>query len=221
MSKTAHILAVDAQYLSWAGEGVDLMSGYSIIESLQGALFIGPRPLLEQDERFRQIIPYIVLKQGDRFLGYVRGTEGGEARLHGKISIGAGGHIDLPDIVHGTDENYEPNGNIDLEETLHQASVRELDEELRFMGGDDESSWPEDPPEIRWVGILRDDGDAVGRVHIGVIGIGEIDPGMIVKAGEDCMSDLEFFTAEQLEANKERLEGWSALLLPHLSKIST
>src|SRR3989475_9890731 len=47
----------------------------------------------EQDKRYKQLIPYVLLIFNDRILRYRRGRGGGEARLHGLYSVGIGGHI--------------------------------------------------------------------------------------------------------------------------------
>ena len=81
----------------------ETMSGEEAIVELDAAgVWFGPKPVLEQDESFRQIIPYVVLRCGGNYLTYTRGATGGESRLHAKISMGFGGHVDLPDIK--TDE---------------------------------------------------------------------------------------------------------------------
>lgn len=209
MSKTAHILAVDANNVIFLPTGFHPMGEEEVLDHLTSAgLFIGPRPMLEEDERFRQIIPYIVIKQGPDFLGYVRGTDGGEARLHGKIAIGAGGHIDLADV------RLEPDGSVGLSVTLDLAGSRELEEELVFSYG----GLARLPPKIRWAGLLVDNTDAVGRVHIGVVGVAETE--CEITAKEDCISQLDSFSAEDLAAAEDRLESWSKLLLPHLDKLA-
>ncbi len=206
MSKTAHILAVDAAALpDYIHSGFHPMDEGSIFELLGGSLFVGPRPLLETDERFRQIIPYVVIKQGDEFIGYVRGSGGGEDRLHGKISIGVGGHIDLPDI------EREHDGSINLAQTLGEAADREVDEEI------DANVWF---PQAKWVGLLSDNTDAVGRVHIGVVGLIHIDVGTEITSAEaDTLTKLDAFSLSDLEQNRDRLESWTALLLPHLNDL--
>src|SRR5699024_7470616 len=49
---------------------------------------------MEQDTTYLQPIPYTIIKQGSKYFAYTRLEGGGEARLHGKTSIGAGGHMD-------------------------------------------------------------------------------------------------------------------------------
>src|SRR5688572_33204417 len=53
----------------------------------------------EQDKRFKQLIPYVLLICQDRILRYRRGKGGQETRLHGLFSVGVGG--DISDEDHG------------------------------------------------------------------------------------------------------------------------
>jgi predicted NUDIX family phosphoesterase len=164
----------------------------------EAGVWIGPRSVLEENEEFRQIIPYIVLQYGSRFVRYTRTAAGGEARLHGKTSIGLGGHIDLCDVKTRGQE-------IDLLATLTAAADRELEEEL---GGVE--------CEAReWIGMLVDNESAVGRVHLGIIGLWRL---RALPAGltEDAIGALACCTLDALRADHDRLEGWSAMLLPAL-----
>ena len=56
-----------------------------------------PRPDMELDPSYRQIIPYVAVTRGDEIYATRRLNAGGEARLHGKISLGVGGHIERVD----------------------------------------------------------------------------------------------------------------------------
>lgn len=168
---------------------------------LQAGLWLGPRGVLEETESYRQVIPYIVLQYGDRFIRYTRTPAGGEARLHGRTSIGLGGHIDVADVKARGQE-------IDLLATLETAAERELMEEL---GGVDCESQG-------WIGVLVDNESAVGRVHIGVIGLWRLSrlPGGVV---EDAIGAVSCCALDELWDDSERLEGWSAMLLPTLEAL--
>ena len=57
-----------------------------------------PRPEMEQDPSFKQLIPYVIFRYTDtagvaHVFQYTRGKGQGEGRLHSKRSIGIGGHI--------------------------------------------------------------------------------------------------------------------------------
>ncbi len=52
-----------------------------------------PRDRMERDPAFKQVIPYLVLRDGARYFLMQRTAAGGDARLHGRYSIGVGGHL--------------------------------------------------------------------------------------------------------------------------------
>src|SRR5699024_9333875 len=57
---------------------------------------------MEADPSYKQLISYVLIKseQGDSTLVYRRLGGGGEERLHGLLSIGAGGHRnDVPEVA--------------------------------------------------------------------------------------------------------------------------
>lgn len=173
------------------------------IETLEGAgLWLGPRPVLEETEEFRQIIPYIVLQYGSEFIRYTRTPAGGEARLHGRTSVGLGGHVDLADVETAGEA-------IDLMGTLENAADRELLEEL----GDVECVSKE------WVGLLVENDSAVGRVHIGMIGLWRLHS-LPAGIAEDAIGEVSLNSVSDLQADVDRLETWSTMLLPWLSDVA-
>src|SRR6266704_864085 len=52
----------------------------------------------EQDKRYKQLIPYVLVICNDKILRYRRGKGGQETRLHGLYSVGIGGHISDEDL---------------------------------------------------------------------------------------------------------------------------
>jgi predicted NUDIX family phosphoesterase len=158
-------------------------------------LWIGPRVALERMPEFRQIIPYVVLRVGDRVVRYTRAPAGGENRLHGRQSIGLGGHIDLADVA-------IKNNSIDLSKTLLAAAEREVAEEL----GEIKCTSRE------WLGILVDNSNDVGRVHIGVVEVWNLEAAP-TKSTEDAIGDVGLYSINELRHNTDRLETWSTLLL--------
>ena len=166
-------------------------------------VWAGPRGLLENDPTFRQIIPYVIITQGDKYVTYVRGGEGGEARLHGKMSIGLGGHIDAMDTVHSgpTGQEY-----FDFGETVLEAASREIMEEVSLMRSFD---------DFNLVGLLIDNENEVGKVHLGVVMIID-ETGNDIQSNEDAITKVEYLTKEELLANADRLEGWTRIFLEAL-----
>jgi predicted NUDIX family phosphoesterase len=157
-----------------------------------------PRGAAEEDPTHKQLIPYLVLHHGDRVLCYTRGKAGGEARLHAKMSIGIGGHINDGDThaAHFDEAAY------------FRAVERELHEELEIPG----------PYRQRIAALLNDDGNDVGRVHLGVVHLIEVDS-TDIKPREDAIRDLRFITAEELAPQRDRLESWSQICFDGLAPL--
>jgi predicted NUDIX family phosphoesterase len=156
------------------------------------------RSLAEPDPSFKQIIPYSVLTFEGRVLRYFRGKASGEARLHAKASIGIGGHIN--------DEDSK-GGHMD-EAAYRRAVDRELQEELHAMGTFDESI----------VGLLNDESNEVGQVHLGVIHHCKLHSDGVT-AGESALQGLEWIGMDQLRKEYDRLETWSQLVVDHWEKL--
>lgn len=159
-----------------------------------------PRPAAEEDPTHKQIIPYLVIRCGDRYLHYVRGKSGGEARLHAKGSIGIGGHINDGD-THAA--HFDP-------AAYNRAVERELNEELVIPAG----------YRQKVAALINDDSTEVGRVHLGVVHLIDVDS-TAIEPREDAIRDIEFLTAGELEARRERLEVWSQILLGGISRLSS
>lgn len=141
-----------------------------------------------------QLLPYIVVKCGNEYLTYAR--KGTEARLHGKRSIGFGGHIDLSDF------------DDIVQWTIHNAGERELKEELDL----EESLVMSDE-------FIFTNYDNVSQVHLGCIGYVEIKDKSLVKPNPDEILDPQWLTAESIRAKLDTYEKWSRILIKHLDKL--
>src|SRR5512135_3275789 len=95
----------------------------------------------EEDPSHKQVIPYLVLRDGERWFLMRRTRAGGDARLHDLGSIGVGGHLNP--------------GDGDVAGGLRREWHEEVDAD--FL------------PDFTPVGLLNDDTTAVGRVHIGFV----------------------------------------------------
>ncbi len=156
------------------------------------------RDLAEEDPSHKQIIPYAIFRHRDRYLHYVRGGGSGEKRLAAKGSIGIGGHIN--DIDHAGSSLDKDTYTIGVE--------REIDEELNISGGHTQ--------EI--LGLINDDSNEVGKVHLGVVHLFTLESDEVT-AGEDNITDLQFLTLEQLESRRDQLESWSQICLDGLVQL--
>ncbi|MEI6034738.1 MAG: hypothetical protein WCS65_10715 [Verrucomicrobiae bacterium] len=157
--------------------------------------FFVPRSAAEDDPSLKQLIPYAVFRHGGKILHYTRGAKSGEKRLVAKGSIGIGGHInDSDESLFSFDQS-----------AYHSAVRREISEELRLAGGFAE----------RAVALINDDSTDVGRVHLGVVHLVDLDSAD-VRAGEKAIAELGFATREELLLRRDSLETWSQIVLDGL-----
>lgn len=158
------------------------------------------RQAAEENEDQKQIIPYVVIRKGRKILAYMRSKKSGEGRLHNKWSIGIGGHINPED---------DTNKKIGINMILSNAVTRELLEELEW--GDTYDQTIDNTHEF---GILYDDKDAVGRVHIGYVLIVDIPEteSEYPQPREDTIADCQWFTLEEA-SQLMNLEGWSTIVI--------
>jgi len=151
--------------------------------------FFMDRAEAEEDPTHKQLIPYCVFKHGDKLLHYTRGKSGGENRLHAKLSVGVGGHINPVDTGAGRTGR----------DAYFAAVEREIDEELELPGG----------YQQRIIALLNDDSNPVGEVHLGVVHLVELADGNATSK-EDALSELSFSSIGDLNGPLyERLETWS------------
>jgi predicted NUDIX family phosphoesterase len=197
MSKYAgeEVLVVKRDLLEQLGmfEGFRTSEIDSAVEALLDPKthFFMDRAVAEEDPSHKQIIPYCLFTCGDRVLHYTRGKAGGENRLHAKISIGVGGHINPVDMGEGRAGAA----------AYYSAVQREIEEELEI--GCDYS--------MRIVGLLNDESNPVGQVHLGVVHLVELESEE-VSSREDALTDLSWASISELNGVLfERLETWSAL----------
>ena len=151
-----------------------------------------PRYEVETDPSFKQLIPYIVLKYGDRLFHYRRGSAGTEKRLEALRSVGIGGHISEADAAGGTDP-------------YHTGMMRELTEEVEIGCGFRE----------RCIGFINDDRTPVGSVHLGVVHIFELDS-PTARSREDALAHAGFAELAELLHDSEQFETWSQFVLEYL-----
>jgi predicted NUDIX family phosphoesterase len=157
-----------------------------------------PRARAESDPNFKQIIPYVVVTDGNSVLHYVRGKKAGEQRLVAKGSIGIGGHINNNDPTLFTDDS----------QAFQEAVKREACEELAIQGTFD----------AKPVGLINDDSTEVGRVHFGVVHVLFRTPEQVRK-NEQVITQVEFIPIEELKQRREQMESWSQLCLNNLDAL--
>jgi predicted NUDIX family phosphoesterase len=167
----------------------------------QNRLVMVPRDQCETDESLLQLIPYVVVRnKAGEFLCYERGAGGDESRLHAKLSIGLGGHIDRP-----------PAEGEHLYSLVGDEATRELHEEAGILP---------DAGDIGYTGAaIYDDSDPVGRVHLGLLCEYVTDADPMVREADTVMNFRWASLHELLHENSVgRLENWSRLVLQHYAK---
>lgn len=161
------------------------------------AHFFMDRAAAEEDPSHKQLIPYCIFRCGDRILHYTRGKSGGESRLHAKISVGVGGHVNPVDM----------DGGKTGPDAYHAAVTREIEEELDL---------PEEH-QHRIIALLNDESNPVGQVHLGIVHLVDLKSDS-VRSREDALADLGFTALDELNGPLlERLETWSRFCIRHLA----
>jgi predicted NUDIX family phosphoesterase len=142
------------------------------------------RAAAETDRSLKQIIPYLVLRDGDRIFLMKRTRAGGDARLHDRYTIGVGGHMNPGDagILGGL--------------------AREWQEEMAaaFL------------PEFEFIGLLNDDTVDVGVHHLGIVYVADAS-GRPVSVRETHKLSGSFEPIDAVMAVYDLMETWSQLVL--------
>jgi predicted NUDIX family phosphoesterase len=153
------------------------------------------RNVAETDYKFKQVIPYVVVRHQDRCLLIWRTNQQTEARLHNRYSLGVGGHINNTDIP-TTDSNLILTG-----------MRREFTEEIAVEG--------EQSCEL--IGIINDDSTDVSRVHMGFVFVLQtatarytiMEPGKYTAAWK---------TSAELAGHYGQMESWAQIVYDHIVK---
>jgi len=155
-----------------------------------------PRDEMEQDPTFKQLIPYCIFRHTSEdgsvsVFQYKRGKGSGEARLHAKSSVGIGGHISSVDA--DDDSPYD------------KGMQRELEEEVTIKC----------PFDQHCVGLINDDQNEVGKVHLGVVHIFDVST-QDVTANEVEIEGAGFEPLETVMGRLDQFETWSQICLEAL-----
>ncbi|MGV6840872.1 hypothetical protein ACH34J_00610 [Bacillus velezensis] len=163
----------------------------NIMAQIEAHFFEIRRGDAEEDPRFKQPIPYVVIRRDDEVFVYERLAGGGESRLHNKLSLGFGGHMNPME------------GAAAFSEVLKQNTDRELAEELYIR--------EEDKLNIVTLGLINDDENDVGKVHIGILSALQLASAAQVEVKEkDQIAGRWMKLSELKEENVyQRLEAWS------------
>ncbi len=149
-----------------------------------------PRSLMETDPTYKQIIPYLIFQHENKFFLMQRSSKASETRLQNKYTLGIGGHVRADDLQQGS--------------TLFDWAQREFHEEVQYEGN----------LKIGTLGVLNDDSNEVGKVHMGLV---------LMLFGESeeisVKSELaggQLVTFDKLIEQMPNMETWSQIIVKTL-----
>lgn len=179
-------------------EGASCPARDALGRALEDGFFV-ERAYAERTPSLKQLIPYCLVVCDGQVLLVKRTKRGGEARLHDKHSIGIGGHINPEDV--------EGRTGIDV---VAAGTQREVGEELDVKG----------TYEVRRIGLLNDDSNPVGAVHVGVVQLVVVHGSVEIRE-KDALEGRLIDPKElvELRASGANFETWSSMLLDRLPEL--
>jgi predicted NUDIX family phosphoesterase len=142
-----------------------------------------PRYAMEQDPTYKQIIPYMVFLYEWQIFVMQRSAQAGEQRLASAYTVGIGGHVRAGDLG--------PGG-------LSAWGKREFMEEVSYEGAF---------ASITCVGVVNDERNQVGMVHLGAVYALHATSGAIAIRSELASGVL--MDREACLAHYDAMETWS------------
>lgn len=149
-----------------------------------------PRSKAEYDTTAKQIIPYVVIRRREKYYLLRRLKKQTEARLHDRLSLGVGGHINPSE-----EEAGDP---------LYAGLLRELREEVAV----------EDGFTLSVAGILNENNGGVSDFHTGLVCLLETEGEVTVRETEKMSGS--WAGLEEIRAVYDRLETWSQIVADRL-----
>lgn len=149
-----------------------------------------PRAYAEEHPEYKQIIPYVTVCRAGQVFSTTRLNKGGESRLHGLISLGVGGHINPGDG-----------------DSLMSGLRREIDEEIDMS----------DFGSLTLRGLINDDSNEVGSVHLGFFYT-------LTTTGEVRVRETEKLSGSWIKRSElwdlsPQMESWSQIIVPLLATV--
>ncbi|MBI3341847.1 dCTP deaminase [Candidatus Curtissbacteria bacterium] len=145
---------------------------------------------VEDDTSWQQIIPYMFYEFGGKYFLMQRNAGHTDKRLASNFSLGIGGHINRRDIKSGNIASW---------------AKREFEEEADYKGR----------MKTTFVGLLNDDTNDVGRVHLGLVIKIEGASDQINVRDEHQSGTMVSF--EQLGRSYKQMETWSQIIYDYLN----
>ncbi len=147
-----------------------------------------PRHKAEYNPEFRQVIPYVIIRNHNNYLLLKRTSKQTEKRLHNKYSLGIGGHIN-------------PDSSIPQDNIVINGLYKELNEEIQLKG----------PYQLNFKGVIIDESTSVSKVHLGLLYIFDVKSPEYKILEDDKMSG-QWVSREKLNNYYDNLETWSQIV---------
>lgn len=186
--KLENILVVprSALFAQESFQGLSTTATKSVLDIIATHKEFKPRPEMEEDPAYKQIIPYLIFKYEDRYFLMQRKSTSSEQRLKNKYSLGIGGHMRQDDMSNNA--------------TIFDWAKREFEEEINYTGN----------LTISTLGVLNDDSNPVGQVHLGLVLLLEGDSANITIRSE--LKSGQLITAHECLDFYQDLESWSQII---------
>lgn len=154
-----------------------------------------PRDKVETNDSFKQIIPYVLIKNSKGSL-FCYSRAGSEERLRGQLSLGIGGHINRED-AEGLDTLMA------VESVIRKGIKRELEEETGIKA---------DGAPARFLGVINEEFSPVGTVHLGLVFEFTLPKDQEISPNEE-VSQSCWLDIDTVRSCNELFELWSRLAL--------
>ena len=172
-----------------AWHGVNHQNIESIVAIITNNQEYMQRSAAETDTSYKQIIPYMIFTFDGQYFVMQRKATASEQRLAGKLSLGIGGHMRQEDMSG---------------KTIFDWAQREFEEEVSYTGN----------LKITTLGILNDDTNEVGKVHLGLVLLAQGDNDQIFIKDEHKSGVL--MTKQECLIKIDNFENWSKMILQML-----
>jgi predicted NUDIX family phosphoesterase len=177
------------------GLSVEVEKYLPVVTSASQIVYLN-RSDAEQNRRYKQLIPYVLILCHDRILRYRRGKGGQETRLHGLFSVGIGGHI-----------SEEDHGLFSKQLGYREGMRRELREEVDIDAANDAA-----------VAVINDDSTEVGFVHFGIVHVLQVAREEIAGRRSGIVAP-EFVSVAEAMKDPSAYESWSRFCLENLETL--
>lgn len=174
-----------------AWQGIIKCNFDNYLEIIQNKKEFLPRSLMETDFSYKQIIPYLVFTYDNKLFLMQRKSQASETRLKNKFSLGIGGHIRQEDM--STD-------------SIIDWAKREFHEEVNYNND----------LKINPLGIINDDFNDVGKVHLGFVFLLEGNSDQIKVKSE--LKDGKLLSYDECKQYYNNMESWSQIIFSSLLK---